>query len=209
MDTADRAESLISSGARLLGEYLETHETDVLRRLAPVIVDLRHSHTLTNGRPDWSGRTPQYRHDIAQMFTRAHVPDEDVEKIQAALRYHVGNLIRVRADDDDLASAGLRHESPRERLANARRAHAAMRESQTPRGDVSRLTVQAQRLLDHIDIEALPYTDHAHLVAARVSLEHIQIKSAELLVRTQDALAGPKPIRGVDRKPPPVTFRGV
>lgn len=185
------SDDLIQRGVRLLEVYMESRETADLKRLAPVVVDLRESFTLSTGHPDLQGRTPQYRRAIAEMFARARVPEEEVEKVQAALRYHVSNELRARFHPNQLAAVGLGPESARDRLANTRRAHAAEREVSAPRQDIARLTTYAFRLLNYVDEASIPNVERERLIAARSALEHVQTLSAELLVRVKDALAAP------------------
>jgi hypothetical protein len=190
MSHAAPVEDLADQAIRVLREYLSDHKTDRLKELAPLIVDLRGSFHLDDGRPDWSGRSPGYRQVVADIYTKARVPEDKLDTVQAALRYHVGNLLRERTPPDELAAVGLKARSPKERLANHRQALAAQRELAAPRGDAARLAAYAQALTEFIDEDAIPDLPPERAVATRIALEAVQSRSAQLLVRLADAASG-------------------
>lgn len=183
-------EDLVARGVEVLRQYLADHRTDHLKDLAPIVVDLRGSFTLDDGRQDWSGRSPAYRQAMADIYTRAQVPKEKLDTLQAALRYHVGNLLRDRATGEELAAVGLVARSPKERLANHRQALAAQREAAAPRQDAARLAAYSQQLVEFIDENALGDLPPERAVATRLALEAVQGRSAQLLVRLADAASG-------------------
>lgn len=98
---------------------LESGRTQVLRSLAEVVVELR-SRTLENGTPDWAGRSWEYRQAAHAAYEAAGIPADAQAGIQAAIRYHVGNLLRERLTPEELQRAGLLGVSPRERIAAQR-----------------------------------------------------------------------------------------
>jgi hypothetical protein len=166
-----------------------TSSTDTLRELAPIIVSLRRHFTLSNGVPDWSGRTPDYRRAVAELYARARIPHEQLTAVQQALRYHVGNLLREVAPPDELEAAGLKTSSPKDRLATARHAAQAQQRRSLPRDDVAMISTYALELLNYADERALPGMERERLVTSRLALEEIGKRSAVLLVRVTDALA--------------------
>lgn len=177
-------EQLVDDGVELLSDYLAAPRTDLLRQLASVVVDLRSRFSLDDGRPDWGGRSPDYRSYIADLYTRAGVPKDKLDTIQAAMRYHVGNLIRERAPKDELLAVGLTTTAPRDRNAATRDAlHAisAAAGGRTPSSDVDRLAVYAQALLDFIDDVAVRRLEAERAAVSRMALERVQTRSAELL----------------------------
>lgn len=184
---------LVDRGVALLREYLETPRTDLLRQLAPIIVELRARSALDDGRPDWGGRSPGYRERMADLYRRAGVPKERLDTIQAAMRYHIGNLIRERASREELLAVGLTTTAPRDRNAETRealRALSAASGGKTPRHDVSRLTVYAQALLEYVEDAAVSLLDSEHAAVTRMSLERIQARAGdlrEMLPRRSDA----------------------
>lgn len=189
---------LVGEGVSLLRQYLKAPRTELLRQLAPVIVELRSRSTLEDGRPDWGGRSPAYRDVMTEIYRRAGVPKERLDTIQAAMRYHIGNLIRERASREELLAVGLTTTAPRDRNAETRealRALSAAAGGKTPRHDVSRLAVYSQALLEFIDDAAVARLDDAHAGVARIALERVQSRSAELLALLA-ALTHQPPRRG-------------
>lgn len=192
-DTVDIS-GLVERGTALLRDYLraerQDHRTQILRDIAPIVVDLRSRFHLEDGRQDWSGRSPDYRRAMSQMYAAAQMPKERQDTFQAALRYHTGNLLRERAGDDELAAVGLTSVSPKERLNRNREALSAQREVAAPRQDAARLTAYASTLLDYVDEAALGLLPPERIVATRIALERLQARSAQLLVRLADAASG-------------------
>lgn len=201
--------TLVDRGVAILTAYLADHKTDHLKDLAHVVVDLRGSFHLDDGRQDWSGRSPGYRQAMADVYARSQVPRDKLDTVQAALRYHVGNLLRDRATDEELAAVGLVARSPKERLANQRHALAAQREAAAPRQDAARLAAYAQALTEFIDEDALPDLPPERAVATRMALEAVQGRTAQLLVRLADAASGRTSARARTRRQASGRIQGV
>lgn len=98
----------------------DTARTDLLREAARQFVDAREHFYTKEGDPDWLGRTHAYRLWVREVMSEAHVPGEEVTSLQAAIRYHSGNMLRDRLDDDTLDALGLKKSSPRERSVEKR-----------------------------------------------------------------------------------------
>lgn len=186
-------EELVDRGVEILSRYLEDHRTDHLKDLAPIVVDLRGSFQLDDNRRDWSGRSTGYRQAMSDLYTRARVPSDKLDTVQAALRYHVGNLLRERTSDEELAAVGLKPIAPKERLATQRQALAAQRATAAPRQDAARLAAYAQALMDYLDENALPNLAPERIVATRLALEAVQARVGHLL----DVIAS---LRGEERR---------
>lgn len=177
-DTTEQ--DLINEVAALLREYLRTNRTrtDLLKVMAPLIVEMRRRHTLEDGRTDWSGRSPAYRAAIGQVYALAKVPPEHMVTVQAAIRYHVGNVLRQTAERDELEGAGMSAASPRERLDRQRAFLNALAAAQSstgaPTGDAARLATYAEALLENVDVsdETLAATEPARREAACISLHN-------------------------------------
>lgn len=168
-------ESVAKEAARLLGAYIKSNRTrvDILRECASVVVDLRALFTLEDGRTDWSGRSPEYRRVMHDVYAAARVPTDRYDTVQAALRYHVGNLLREKVRAEDLAAVGLSGVSPRERLARNRDVVSAMSKSGAVSeltGDPVRLVVYAESLLDHVNADNLSRLTAAQKSAVRRAL---------------------------------------
>jgi hypothetical protein len=113
-------DQLVERLGDVLGRYHREHRTDLLRDAAPLVADLRAQHTLADGRTDWSGRSAGYRDAIGKAYARAGIPRDEQDRVQSALRFHVGQAVRQRASLVELAQVGLGGETPPERLRRAR-----------------------------------------------------------------------------------------
>lgn len=114
---------------RLLKKYLRTSDeerTPILRALAEDLVSAREHFTRDDGSPDWKGRSYPYRVWVRDVFADAGVPKDDLPTIQAAIRYHVGAVLRARLDEDTLAEYGLIPRSPKERSRDRRQGRTAL-----------------------------------------------------------------------------------
>lgn len=89
------------------------------RTTAAQVVALRRTFE-NDGRPDWAGRSQEYRDCIYRVYKDARVPSDSVGSLQAQLRYHVGNAVRVVAPLEDLEALGLDPQGPRARAVRAR-----------------------------------------------------------------------------------------
>lgn len=98
----------------------DVERTELLRGVARNFVDARAHFFNRDGEPDWTGRTHAYRTWVREVMTKAHVPADEVTTLQAAIRYHSGNVLRERLGDEAIADLGLRKESPRERSVEKR-----------------------------------------------------------------------------------------
>lgn len=112
---------LIEEGANLLSQAYTLGQslTETYRRLAGVIVDLRKRfpNSQETG-PDWRGTTQAYREAVAKMYEASGVEPDSVSNMQAAIRYHIGNVLRERLSAEELAAAGLKAEGPLQRSRN-------------------------------------------------------------------------------------------
>jgi hypothetical protein len=99
--------------------YMEadSSRTEALKDLARAVVKIRQATKDTDGKPDWAGRSQSYRDAIGKVYQEAGVPEDSQANIQAALRYHIGNVLRDEAPPADLKALGLKAEGPRERAA--------------------------------------------------------------------------------------------
>lgn len=98
----------------------DAERTECLRDTARAFVDAREHFFTKEGDPDWAGRTYAYRTWVREVMSDARVPNDILSSTQAAVRYHTGNVLREKLDDDELNRLGLRKESPRERSVEKR-----------------------------------------------------------------------------------------
>lgn len=178
-------DDLTQKASRLLADYIKSgrSRTDLLKECAALIVDLRSLHTLDDGRVDWSGRSTAYRAEIRKVYAAAKVPADVLDTVQQALRYHVGNLLRERADAGALEQVGLSSTSPRGRLSRQREVVAALSTNGSVAevlNDPIRLIAHAEALLDYIDRSALAALTRKDRTAARASLEGLAEQATAL-----------------------------
>jgi hypothetical protein len=184
---AKSQEALADEAVEIIKAYLDRPRTERLRELAPIIVDLRAGFSLADGRTDWSGRSPEYRRLMSDVYERARLPADQQDTFQSALRYHVGNLLRERAAREELAEVGLTPVAPKERIERARAVLEAQKAVAAPSDDVARLAAYAQALLEFIDVTVIPDLPPERAEAARLALAEVQVRASELLVRIADA----------------------
>lgn len=94
--------------------------TEALRETAEAFVSARAHFFSADGSPDWRGRTHAYRAWVSETMGLAGVKPEERSSIQAAIRYHVGTVLRERLDGETLRRLGLRKATPRERSVEKR-----------------------------------------------------------------------------------------
>src|SRR4051794_5569154 len=147
----------------LLRTYLRTEDplerTQLLKQFAELIVDLREHFLTDTGEPDWRGSTYAYKIAIGDLYRRAGF--QDIGTISAAVRYHVGNVLRERLTPEQLEDLGLRSSTPRARSVEKRERNkalmAALRPGYGHGGPVEpvRGLLGAATLLARIDAEAV------------------------------------------------------
>jgi hypothetical protein len=173
--------ALRDEAADLLRRYTRAEKdadrTPLLRRVAEVFVDLRGHFYDDDGVQDWRGRTYPYRQVIGDAYGLANVPKDELSTVQAAVRYHVSNVLRERLSADDLEALGLRPSSARERSVEKRERQSALlsafRNGPAPSEglDVLRALAAAHALLSRIPAGSLrDLTDQDRRKAARTFL---------------------------------------
>jgi hypothetical protein len=138
----------------------EPYSTPEIVAAAHDILNLRRTFTRRDGLPDMTGSTYAYRRAIGEIMSATNCTTEERAKLQATLRYHVGNLLREHLSEDELQEYGLVQESPREASARARqhrgRIFQALSEEEpgmlTPEDGVERL-IAATNLLANMDVD--------------------------------------------------------
>jgi hypothetical protein len=127
MTTPDPIYELQSAAVAALRDYEaipDDERTAHLRAAGESFVSAREHFFTREGEPDWLGRTHAYRQFVREVLRDARVPSELLATVQAAIRYHTGNVLRERLSEDQIAELGLRVESPRERSVEKRQKHA-------------------------------------------------------------------------------------
>ena len=177
--------------ASALGNYLSEgnkepyRRTQYLREIAERLVDLRELFTTDQGDPDWRGQSWEYRQAVSEVYEMAGVKSDQLVTVAAAIRYHIGNVLRDRLDPDDLANIGLTKVSPRER-SNERRAKQAemlARVRGSERLDVLRALAATLAMLQQVDLSDLKTATVRQRRDAKVLLNDIETKARILRER--------------------------
>lgn len=162
--TLDRLTDQATEAIRRVAQADGTDDyTPAAREAAEVLVDARGLFTAPDGRPDWRGRSWDYRQWVGGLYGPAGVPPAEAQRIQAAIRYHVSNVLRDRLDAEELQEVGLQPESARNRAGAQRAENAAILRAVTGTGlaerDVLLALTAAENLLERLDrddVEDLP-----------------------------------------------------
>jgi len=120
MARIESLDTLQAQAVAALRSYQEDEETrtSTLKQLAAVFIAARNYFFTRDGDPDLLGQTAAYRRWVREVYSLANVPGAIVSSVQAAVRYHAGNLMREIHDDETIAALGLQVHSPRETSGN-------------------------------------------------------------------------------------------
>lgn len=153
--------TLRTDAVRALKRYRSTPEsgrTAVLRKLAETLVEARAHYTRPDESTDWKGRSHPYRAFVRDVYDRAGIDRDESPSIQAATRYHIGEVLRSRLSDAELAEYGLQPHTPRERAADRRANRTALLQTLTSRdlaGGALYAIVAANTVLEKIEDDQL------------------------------------------------------
>jgi hypothetical protein len=119
LETIEHEETaaLIARGAAYAREYAAIeHKPELLaKNIAVVLLALRKRHD------DWLGQMGDYRRDAAEVYSAANIRDRDqLKRLQANVRYHVGNMVRRHLTPRELKALKLKDASPLERQQDRR-----------------------------------------------------------------------------------------
>jgi hypothetical protein len=120
MRTRRQVEQAIVQTLRALKRADAERATALRRDLAEATVELREHFVTPEGRPDWTGRSGEYRLVVRDLYSTAGYSLEESRKLQATIRWHIGNIVRERLSEREREDAGLSSASPRERGIQAR-----------------------------------------------------------------------------------------
>lgn len=109
---------LRARGAAYAREHakIDGAQTVLLKNLATVVLAIRKKHD------DWEGMSRAYRMEVAEMYRQAGIPASNVSGTQAAVRYHVGNLVRRYLTPREMKSLSIADTTPLERQQDRRAA---------------------------------------------------------------------------------------
>ena len=129
-----------------------------IRTCADLLVSLREHFLTDDGRPDWTGRTWPYRACVRELYSRAGISQNEAPTLQAAIRYHAGNVLRERLTPEELEELGIGPEGPRERTRAAHSERSAvlatLRGAGSP-ADALRAVAMVAAVLDKVTPEQL------------------------------------------------------
>jgi hypothetical protein len=94
--------------------------TPLLKTAAEAFVSAREYFFTKEGEPDWLGRTFAYRRWVREALSLANVPVDEVSRIQGAIRYHTGSVLREHLTPEQVEDLGLRDVTPAERSVEKR-----------------------------------------------------------------------------------------
>lgn len=149
-DAARRELDLTRAATRALRKAVNSEGADrtrLLRQVADLLVDLRALYTDSDGEPDWRGKSYAYRDAVRAIYAGAGLSADTNDSTKTALRYHIGNVLRERLDEDTLKAVGLSALDPRDRQAK-RRAELGESAPQSADALIADLAILAKRLDD-------------------------------------------------------------
>lgn len=111
---------LIARGAAYVAEWARIVDRPAMLAKNTAVVML----ALRIKLDDPLGRSGTYKQVVRELYSRAGVPRDKLENVQAAVRWHVGNLVRRHYTPRQLESLNLLPTSPLERTQDARKAAA-------------------------------------------------------------------------------------
>lgn len=113
---------LVARGSAYAREYVTTQQKakTLVKNLAMVLWALRMEHD------DPLGRSGPYRQAAAELYASANLDAEAEERLQTAVRWHIGNIRTRYMTPRELEAAGLKLTSPLERQRDTREANAAI-----------------------------------------------------------------------------------
>jgi hypothetical protein len=134
--SSETTAELVARGAAYAREYarVEHQPTILLKNIAAVVVAIRRKHD------DMLGKSHDYRQEVAGMYRSANIPPDSADRIQKAVRWHVGNLLRQTLTPRELKRLELLPTSPLERLQDSRATNAAIIRAANVSADVSAST---------------------------------------------------------------------
>lgn len=157
--------TLQAHGTDLLRQYVETDakRTEVLRNLAKVVVGIRAQTMTGDGKtPDWAGQSQAYRDVIRAMYDEAGIPTDASANVQAALRYHIGEVLREVVSPSALTKAGLTTKGPRDRARTRNGEQASAAVSNGQRQAPSEAPTDPEEAMR----AAIQFVQHAHATPA-------------------------------------------
>jgi hypothetical protein len=92
----------------------DTKRTQALKHFASILVNIR-KHMA-----DPAGTSQAYRDAAERIYKAVDIPADSASHVQASVRYHIGNELRVAFKPEELTAVGLSTQTPLERAREAR-----------------------------------------------------------------------------------------
>ncbi len=105
--TRKQIEAEVVRALRALRGADDARRRTLNRTLAELLVDYREHFLTPEGRPDWIGRTGPYRWAVRDLYSEAGYGKDEAAKVQSAVGYHVGNVLRSRLTAEEQEDLGL------------------------------------------------------------------------------------------------------
>ncbi|MFE5093230.1 hypothetical protein ACFRCI_23435 [Streptomyces sp. NPDC056638] len=133
--------ALVARGRAYAREYgrIQGAQTTLLKNLAVVVVSLRIQYQ------DMRGAGHDYRQTVAEMYRSAGIDPDSSSAMQAAVRWHVGNLLRRTMTPRELEANDLQLTSPLERLQDNRAVNSALVKAAKVSAEVAESTPKPRR----------------------------------------------------------------
>ena len=184
--TLVQAQSAFSTHLRraLAGDGDGQYVTSEMHAAADSLVDMRMIYTNRDGQPDLAGTSFDYRRSVSEGLADAGVEAGRRSQVMAALRYHVGNRVRARFTQDELADYGLNAHSPHDRQRSEREMISKIvRVATNPRVEVTepeeavKTAQMAAQMLENIKVKRLTKADRK---ALELQLDRIRHRVSEI-----------------------------
>ncbi len=157
------------------GEY----DTAEMHAAADSLVDMRMLYTNRDGQADLAGSSFEYRRSVSEGLADAGVDASRRSQVMAALRYHVGNRVRARFTQEELADYGLNAHSPHDRQrAEREMISGIVRVATNPRAEVTNLEeavktiAMAAQMLENVKLGRLTKADRKAIEPQLARIRH-------------------------------------
>ncbi len=167
--------TLIARGAAYAREYAAVeHKPELLaKNLATVLLALRKRHD------DWLGRSGDYRRDAREVYSSANLADRDqLTRLQANVRYHVGNMVRRYLTPRELKALELKDASPLERQQDRRATDSAILRATKVSAEVTASTPKTSKAAKPAKGELTPAVPTQKGIIVKATADHLRLAQA-------------------------------
>lgn len=173
LDTIEHEEApaLIARGAAYVREYaaVEKKPTILAMNIATVLLALRRRHG------DMEGKSHDYRMEANEVYNLANIPDDQRSRLQANVRYHIGNMLRRVLTTRELRSIGLLDTSPLERLQDRRATDSAILKATKVSAEVAASTPKTPKPTKGKAKEVVPQQGGGAGTGVKATADHLRL----------------------------------